>query len=600
MMNIFQKQVSNIFRKIHSTFLRFPIPLLFSLVFCLMSVNHWFDGDLYRKVLAISFCGFFWFVSLQLLWESLALKKLNYYFSGFIIYIALAFQLYSANQVSIPFMFLGSSVFLSIFIAAFLINRSNCMQIWQFNFEVWTHIIFTILSAIVLFCGLSAIYSSLDFLFGIRINNLYFNTWLVITTFISPVIALSGIPRNFDSVEFKLPKTIEVIMVYIILPLILVYTIILYCYTAKIIFYWALPNGAVAKLVAGYGFAGIFTYLASYPLHSNQMLINFFARYFFKLLIIPTGLFIVTIGIRVKEYGITESRYALILFALWYLVSISISLIKSNKMAPKHIYLTLVAVLLAAVIGPWSAVSVSGQSQLGRLKTILENQKLLFKDQIITNKKQFTLKERIELSSLFDYFTNTNKTDLLKPWFSSLNNAYLNNKQSRYSANLIMQDLGAEYVEQYYRTNDEDTYFYYNNKHYNKLTINITGYDYYLDVDAYILDQKASFDLADENHTIKLTAEYKADTETLIVIIDQQKIFKFKLHKFIKQLSRQGVSSIKSNSENYFIEKESNDFKVKLSIKSLSGSYNEETQKTAVHSIHTAILLKIPKINKGL
>lgn len=174
--------------------------------------------------------------------------------AGTAIFLIMAWHLHTAQDALIPFSFLGPGLLLSIFIAPFLSKQASNTQIWVFNYHLWSRICFTVLAAIVLYLGLAAIIASLDFLFGVKFYRaIYEDVWLVVVTLFSPILAMAGIPQQFDTIEEPYPKAIRIILSHITLPLLLIYVVILYCYAIKILITWDLLKGGVAYLVSAFG-----------------------------------------------------------------------------------------------------------------------------------------------------------------------------------------------------------------------------------------------------------------------------------------------------------------------------------------------------------
>ena len=140
----------------------------------------------------------------------------------------------------------------------------------------------------------------------------------------------------------------------------------LYAYAAKIIITWALPKGGVSYNISLFSCFGIITYLISYPLHNETGIIKFFARIFFKILLLPLALLSTSIGIRVYEYGITESRYMVMLCTAWLILSCIFSFTKYKKNIIKFIYISIVTLLLIAAFLPLSTnktIEINNQEQ---------------------------------------------------------------------------------------------------------------------------------------------------------------------------------------------------------------------------------------------
>lgn len=136
---------------------------------------------------------------------------------------------------------------------------------------------------------------------------------------------------------------------------------------------WSLPKGLVATLVLGYAVYGMLSILLVHPVRFDQgnRWIMTFSKFFYLLLIPLIILLGSAVYLRVNQYGVTESRYILILLSLW-LTGITIYFLSSRLQNIKIIPVTLCVVALLAVWGPQSASAVSKRSQLNRLFSFFE------------------------------------------------------------------------------------------------------------------------------------------------------------------------------------------------------------------------------------
>ena len=105
------------------------------------------------------------------------------------------------------------------------------------------------------------------------------------------------------------------------MPLLLVYTAILYAYAAKIALAWELPKGTLGAMVVGYLFAGAATLLLGYPSReTGGPLVRLFWRYWVWLAALPVALLFIAVWRRIADYGLTEQRYLMVLIGVWALI----------------------------------------------------------------------------------------------------------------------------------------------------------------------------------------------------------------------------------------------------------------------------------------
>ncbi len=580
---MFKRAVHTLTNKMLATIVRFSIPCLFSLLFTVFIIAKTTDTEeglsllnSDKSILKALFCGMFWFIALKLFAESMKWSLARYYAIGVVIFLALILQLYFYKNSLVPFYFLGIGLFLSVFIAPFLNKKSSNDQIWTFNYYLWSHLCFTILAAIILFIAVAFIPASLKFLFAVDFYEiLYFYIWIVIAAFFSPIVAMAGIPNNYDSVEKDYPRALKIILSYIILPILCIYSVILYGYIIKILVDWNLPKGGVVYLVSIFSSISIITYLVSYPLHNAPGIIKLFSRHFFKILLLPLALLAVAIEFRVSEYGLTEGRYTILLCLAWFAISSFFVLTKYRQEALKFIFISIITLLILASFGPWGAVGISSNSQIGRLKALLEKNHLLVDDQIQTSPQEVSLDDRVKISSIIDYLVDTEKSEKLKVWFTNLPNAKDSNFQG---VKQIMSDLGVAYVS----SNKYKDNFYFNTK--KDSYIGIAGYDYLIETSFYSYNEMIKNIILD-NGRLKLSIKLDPTTNHYIVQMNERNEIVFELNELVKQDNIDDLDDL-------VLEKKTSNLSAKLVVKRLSGSFDQDEHKPVISSVDIILLIK--------
>lgn len=613
---MFKNALKNLAPNIAVATKRFPIPALCSLLFCLITTIPifkvlWPEGRIHSALLSLLFCGCFWFIALKLYAESHGWGIKRYYAIGTAGFALLAWLFGQSHDPLSQVWFAGSALFLSIFIAPFLNKRATTMQIWTYNYRLWLHILFTILAAVVLYVGILAISASIDSLFGLKTSAVYLYGFFVIATFFSPILAMTGIPVNFHEEERECPKDIRIILPYIAIPLLCVYAIILYVYTAQILVNWNLPKGGVAYMVSAFGCIGIIAYLASYPLHQNPGIINLFARYFFKILFVPLALLAVSIGQRIDEYGITEQRYTIVLCLIWLMLAAVTTLIQSRHKAPKIIFSSIVFLLLAASFGPWGASNASANSQLYRLQAILEKNQMLVHGTLQKPTETPSPQDRRNISSIVDYMVDINRLDLMKPWFANQPNAYIHQKNdyeylfsskksnslafapNKSDGQMIVEDMGINYIGRYGRLDENDGGITFTFDYHGEKTVRyISGYDYIV-TNSYSPSATSNAETIIGNDILKLAIALDPSTNIYGVrLVDGKDPVNFDLVDIIKQLDKMKIENKNDDQTEFVVEKESSEMAVRLTINYIYGKYEKGSDKPIVSSITTTMLVR--------
>lgn len=291
---------------------------------------------------------------------------------------------------------------------------------WQFNKTIFLRILISGLYTGVLQIGLSLALLALDKLFGADIHRdaypkLFafllgiFNTWFF----------LAGVPRNLHALGDRTdyPKGLKVFTQFVLLPLVTIYLCILYPYAAKLLFNWELPRGWVSNPVLCFSVAGILSFLLLHPIRNEEGngWIRGFAKYFFVALV-PL-LTLPTLGIlrRINDYGVTESRYFVIVLTAW-LLGLALYFIISRRKDIRAIPLTLSIVAILSAVGPTSAFAVSLRSQLSRLERLLNEHKVIGRSRDMKQKVPIRDREAMRIHSIINYVNSTHGEDVMADW----------------------------------------------------------------------------------------------------------------------------------------------------------------------------------------
>ena len=401
-------EVSNIIRKtLRYLVKRFPIPIICSLLFCFLSMNALRNNQKYGEILSLLWCGFFLFISLKLYAETHQLSWWKHNLFGFAGCCLIWYFFYLPSISLIGF-------FLLVFIAPFIFRKDANSNLWHFSYHLLGQILLAVLLSVGVFVGILLILFLLKFLLDIQFYDfIYFDIFIVISTVFVPVIYMYGI-LEIDHLKDKgYPKLLSSIIMYVVFPFLLIYCSILYLYITKIIISWNLPKGQVCYLVGIFGSIMILSYLAIHPVrHSNKVFV-FFNHHIFKILFLPLILMLTGIVVRVAEFGITETRYFIIILLVWLFLSSCFTLSNKIQEIPKLILTSLVILLIGGSFGPWSSVELSGYSQMQKLESILKN-KHVDLDELSSYPWKLTDHDLYEIETILEYFVSTNKIKQLK------------------------------------------------------------------------------------------------------------------------------------------------------------------------------------------
>jgi len=365
---------------------RFPLAVIFTLTGTLSAIllieqDYEEDYNPLLRILACSNLGLVLSLATSLFTEanSMVQKKgvILKLFALFLltgIYFLLDSFLIKATVFRFGFLAVGFHLLVSF---APFIRRGSVDGFWEYNKALFLRILISGLYSGALFAGLSIAVASTDALFNLNIDGkTYGYLFCVVAGIFNTIFFLAGVPSNWQDLETPqvYPKGLKIFTQYVLIPLATVYLGILLAYEIKVIIEWSLPKGIVSSLVLGYAVYGILSILLIYPirLENDNQWIRVFSKWFYLLLIPLIILLILAVWARVDQYGITESRYLLLVLSIW-LTGITLYFLTSRLQNIKIIPMSLCAVALLAVTGPQSATSISKHAQLKRLVTYFES-----------------------------------------------------------------------------------------------------------------------------------------------------------------------------------------------------------------------------------
>ena len=231
---------------------------------------------------------------------------------------------------------------LSLLSGSFFKDKGN-VSFWNFCFRITGSVVVsTVVSGIV--CGgLELLLLSIENLFGADISNhIYIDISIVCLFLLMPILVIQGIPAGnlkHDTDPMPMPRLIENAVTKLFTPIAIAYFITLYCYAAKILFTWQLPDGWVSWLVTVSMVAFVILFMLVYPYRDkasrsesgwNRTAVRIITRWM-PILMLPL-LLLMSIGVarRISDYGITILRVYLVAFNLWCYAVCIVLIIKRN------------------------------------------------------------------------------------------------------------------------------------------------------------------------------------------------------------------------------------------------------------------------------
>jgi len=372
---------------------------------------------------------------------------------------------------------------------------------WQFNKSLFLRFLLSALYSSVLYLGIVLALVLVTTLFNIDIDELiYLDLFILIAGIFNTWFFLSGIPNELPDLEREsdYPKGLRTFILYVLLPLTAIYFAILYSYSVKVISLWDWPNGIISYMIIAVAVIGILTALLAYPFYTFQEKktpLRIYQKIYFRLLLPMVLMLFMAIYIRINSYGATINRYIIVLLTIWIGgIGTYISFFGRNI---KFIPVTLFVLILGSSFGPWGMFSVSVNSQLNRLKFILEDSKILVDDSIVNEPEwirsdtvQFSMNDNAvnypllndslywEVRSIVTYLDRYHSLKSIDHWFGQPV-AEIKEEWDYFGSNLYLQLMG---LSTWRTSNDADHHSF--TLAYNSVTaLPINGFDYFVGAD---------------------------------------------------------------------------------------------------------------------
>jgi len=312
------------------------------------------------------------------------------------------------EKFAIRYAFASAIFYLLFTLVPYLLNRKEYSL---YIIKLATSFFITYLYTLVLYLGIIAIIFTVDQLFNLNINSdIYFDTFIIAVGIFGLTYYLGRIPKLSDTLDdYNYPLVLRVLFVSIIMPLVTVYTAVLYAYLIRIIVTMTWPQGIVSNLVTWYGFVSILLLLVTEPLIPTSPWTTKFRKYLPIAITVPLIMLIVSIMIRINAYGITILRYLVVAAWIWLATSI-LYLIFRKKGSYQYLMISFILIFTIAMFSPINGFKVSINSQVNRLENILEDNSML-KDGLIIPNQNLDTQSQSNISSIMSYLDKEKSFD---------------------------------------------------------------------------------------------------------------------------------------------------------------------------------------------
>ncbi|OQB14966.1 MAG: hypothetical protein BWY15_00780 [Firmicutes bacterium ADurb.Bin193] len=525
----FFKKISQRFtafpKRIMDTFLRFPLSILCAVaLFAVSDLEEHFDlfsNTIFQRLAVVLGIGIVLFAAGELLLESLGAKRLKFrIITGAVIYVVLqgyyfVFQGFEGSRDGAQFAMIAGAV---ILIGLFALNTKTHSDFEKNAARIITRVASSGFFAGVLLLGLVAVVGAIDLLLTEMDEKWFIEMVQICFILFMPTMLLMGLPERDDGVSY--PKPVSALLTYVILPVIMIFTVVLYAYYIKLAVTRSFPIGELGGVSLAFLGACIPTLILITPFENRFSRV---LRNVIPYVLIPVIALLFFTAIRqIVLFGVTPPRYLVIVGGFVALVSTALIKIRGGRFQRIALVITAAALIISAY-GPQSAYEMTEASQNMRFERLLVKNDML-KDGKVVPSSNISSDDKEEIKELVRY---CDRNDLeMKEYVPKDNTAR-------------KEAFGFDIDSYKSRTK----YFYTNER-----AVKVSGYDYIIE-DLYNSVSIPELDLnipkmtKDENIIIKIGNETVCD-------ISRQEIGREILKKIDTENEKQSAESMTYDYEN--------------------------------------------------
>ena len=213
-----------------------------------------------------------------------------------------------------------------------------------------------------------AVVASVDFLFGLSLKEGWYSypsvfNWLIITPLLCCTLLSdsSGFTKGENLLRIVVDRVLSTALV--------IYAVILYGYIFRILIKWELPNGGVAYIVLAFLFVALVCYLLRIQVKNRHY--EWFYKFFPAIAVPPLVLLWIGTFRRIGEYGITEDRFYLLVFAALVTLFVAMLVRERTRRFQLMVLVVVASAILFTFIPGIRARDFGIRSQMSRLDKML-------------------------------------------------------------------------------------------------------------------------------------------------------------------------------------------------------------------------------------
>ena len=415
----------NIFSGTKETIERFPLTLL--CVYVATSILIWsvdrsmFSENILQLIYA-TIIGGLYFLSAKIICESYTLSTLHkvIIYSGAALITIGYYILFPTNLRESSMCFIWISLGLIIIghllvsVVPFAFSGRSTLSFRSYNYQLLLRFGQAVFYSLILFATLSIALSSLDFLFDIDIKgSTYSRLFIFLAGIFNTTYFLSQFPKNFEEETYGRPKGLKVLAEYIMIPVMIIYTLILYAYIIKVIASLTGPVTEVRYMIIAFLVIGVFTYLINFfdDSEDRSTLSKYYVILFFPVASPVAILLLLAAYNESINVGITDEIYLHSIIAIWS-IGMAIYIIISKRDNIKIIPISLIIISIISFFTPIIGVcDMTVSSQFDQVKNKIKEHKIYIDNKLVRSEK--TIRDS-DFSNSLRYLDRYNRLDLVK------------------------------------------------------------------------------------------------------------------------------------------------------------------------------------------